>query len=150
MLVGFLRAATWFAGMSAVSSVAADEAESHTLIVDVQGLRSTTGQLAVALFDRAEAFPDQGGARAGSVIAAKHRHHRFEFRDLRAGRYAVAVLHDENGNGKMDFNLVGIPIEGFGFSNNARVVFGPPSFDAAAFTLRVKRGRISIDAKYLL
>ncbi len=56
------------------------------------------------------------------------------FDDLGQGDYAIAVIHDENGNARLD-TLAGIPREGFGFSRNPRIVFGPPRFAAAAFTL---------------
>jgi uncharacterized protein (DUF2141 family) len=51
------------------------------------------------------------------------------------GRYAVSVIHDQNGNGKLDTNLVGLPTEGYGFSRDARGTIGPPGFEAAAFDL---------------
>ena len=55
---------------------------------------------------------------------------------LAPGRYAVSAIHDENGNGKLDRNLLGIPTGGCGFSNDARAAFGPLSFEAAAYVLK--------------
>jgi uncharacterized protein (DUF2141 family) len=49
------------------------------------------------------------------------------------GRYAIRLFHDRDGNGQLGTNMMGIPNEPFGFSNDAPVQFGPPSFDAAAF-----------------
>ena len=57
------------------------------------------------------------------------------FHDLPCGIYAISSYHDVNGNGKLDSNLFGIPNEPYGFSNNAKAVFGPPDFDAASFRL---------------
>ncbi len=55
------------------------------------------------------------------------------FSDIEPGDYAIRYFHDENNNGAMDTNLFGLPVEGFGFSNNAKVNFGPPSYQQAAF-----------------
>lgn len=53
--------------------------------------------------------------------------------NIRPGTYGVQVHHDENGNGEMDFGLLGIPKEGFGFSRDAKPGFGPPDFDEVKF-----------------
>ncbi len=58
------------------------------------------------------------------------------YRDLPAGRYALSLFHDENGNGKLDSNVAGIPIERYGFSRDARGRMGAPDFDAAAIELQ--------------
>lgn len=65
-----------------------------------------------------------------SVAASPHA--RLSFTGIASGDYALSVLHDENGNGRADM-LMGIPREGFGFSENPRIRFGPPRFDAARF-----------------
>ncbi|NUO00517.1 MAG: DUF2141 domain-containing protein, partial [Saprospiraceae bacterium] len=54
---------------------------------------------------------------------------------LAKGKYAVQLYHDENGNGKMDFNLLGIPKEGYGFSNDARGFMSEPAFEKQLFSL---------------
>ena len=59
---------------------------------------------------------------------------RSDFEDIPPGTYALVVLHDENMNGKLDTNWLGIPKEDYGFSNNAKASLGPPSFSAASFT----------------
>jgi uncharacterized protein (DUF2141 family) len=56
-----------------------------------------------------------------------------EFDGIPAGTYAVSVLHDENSDGKMDFNWMGMPTKGYGFSNDAKATLLPPSFDTASF-----------------
>ena len=64
------------------------------------------------------------------------------------GAYAVSVLHDENRNGGMDTNWVGMPKEGYGVSNDARASFGPPEFNDAMFSLEVKKVRLHITIQY--
>ena len=56
-------------------------------------------------------------------------------RDLAYGQYAIAVYHDKNKNGLLDTNMLGIPLEEYGFSNNARGRFGPASWSQAKFTV---------------
>jgi len=63
------------------------------------------------------------------------------------GRYSVKAFHDKNDNSKLDTNFAGIPIEPYGFSNNARGRFGPPPFDSAAFTLNSPQLKIAIEIK---
>jgi len=70
------------------------------------------------------------------------------FTDLPPGEYAVSLLHDENGNEKMDTNFLGIPREGYGTSNNAAAIFGPPKFKDARFILDKPVMNIEIKVKY--
>ena len=62
--------------------------------------------------------------------------------DLPAGEYAIASYHDENGNGKLDTNALGLPEEGYGFSNDARGMFGPPKFSEAVFEFDGKSDKV--------
>ena len=68
----------------------------------------------------------------------------FTFEDLPEGEYAISVLHDVNDDGKMNSNAVGMPIEPFGFSNNAMGNFGPPSFEQAKFKVTAEKKTVSI------
>ncbi len=70
------------------------------------------------------------------------------FDALPVGDYAVAVIHDENGNRKLD-TMMGIPREGFGFSRNPAIGFGPPKFAAARFTLDINGTEQDIRMRYL-
>jgi len=69
------------------------------------------------------------------------------FKNMPYGRYSIKAFHDENENSKMDTNFAGMPVERYGFSNNARGRFGPPSFEQAAFTLNAPRMTIAIELK---
>ena len=71
-----------------------------------------------------------------------------EFKDLKPGRYALAVYHDENGNGEFDRTWIGLPAEGLGFSNGAWIGLGPPSFEEAAVTLKGQEQTIVIALRY--
>lgn len=63
------------------------------------------------------------------------------------GRYSVKAFHDKNDNSKLDTNFAGMPIESYGFSNNARGRFGLPPFDSAAFALNSPQIIIAIEVK---
>lgn len=71
------------------------------------------------------------------------------FEGLPYGHYAIAVIHDANNNAKLD-TLLGIPREGFGFSRNPAINFGPPRFKAAEFVLESEGQTQSITMRYFL
>ena len=118
------------------------------LTVRIDHLRNARGRVAVALFASAKDFPDQRRALAGRLTPISDGRATVRFDGLRPGVYAVAVLHDENQNDEMDFNFLGMPLEGYGFSNDASALFGPPSFAAAAFTLRPRPSSITVKTRY--
>lgn len=67
------------------------------------------------------------------VIKIRKDQARSDFEDIPPGTYAIAVVHDENMNGELDVNWLGVPSEGYGFSNDATGILGAPSFTAASF-----------------
>ncbi|MFA7587082.1 MAG: DUF2141 domain-containing protein, partial [Novosphingobium sp.] len=71
-----------------------------------------------------------------------------DFGPVPAGTYAVSLLHDENGNGKMDMAIM-IPREGFGFSRNPTITFGPPRFARAAFPVSAQAVRETVRMRYM-
>ena len=122
------------AGLVAIVAAPALAAD---LAIEVHGVRSGEGQLYVAVHspESAETFPSGAGMVAGLNQRAQAGSIRFVVRDLPSGRYAINAFHDENGNGQLDSNIVGIPTEGYGFANDPSSTFGPPKFDAAAVDL---------------
>jgi uncharacterized protein (DUF2141 family) len=127
-----------------------DSRADFTVTIALSDARNDKGQLVVGLFDSEANFPRQGRALRASKLTLERGKAVVTFRGLEPGVYAVAVLHDENSNSKMDFNFLGMPLEGYGFSNDAPVSFGPPSFDAAAFKLVARRSRVPIRVRYFL
>lgn len=120
-----------------------------TVKVTVDGLRNTRGMIRACLTASPRAFPDcskDQAARSMSVAAANGA--VLEFTGVPAGRYAVSLLHDENANGRMDKVLM-MPREGYGFSRDAPVRFGPPPFRAAAFDVAGGAVGIRIHMRYL-
>jgi len=123
--------------------------EHASLTVGVTGLRSTRGLVQACITADPATFPDcqkDPHARHLSVPAGNPA---ITFANVAPGRYAVALFHDENANGRLDKVLM-VPKEGFGFSRDAPVRFGPPRFAAAALTLGEGEVRAEIRMRYLL
>ena len=97
--------------------------------------RSAGGSLAVAVYRDAEAFRRGEGPVASRTVPRTGAVTAVTFTGLPAGRYAVAAFHDTDGNGDLTLWPIGLPREAYGFSNDARSRFGPPSFARAAFDL---------------
>jgi len=107
-----------------------------TLTVEVHGLESDRGSVAVALFDSAASFDQRAAAVALETLVPMNGLATWSIADLPVGVYAVAVYHDLNDNGELDRSTLGPPSEPYGFSNDARGTFGPPKFNSAAIELR--------------
>lgn len=102
--------------------------------IDISHLRSNDGHVLISLFKDGSGYPDDPEkAVRKAKISIKENTAWVVFTGLPAGEYAVAVLHDENDDQKMNKNIIGLPKEGYGFSNNAMGTFGPPSFSSASF-----------------
>jgi uncharacterized protein (DUF2141 family) len=123
-----------------------------SLTVTLTGLRNDKGQVFIQLWKAPEGFPRQAqnawkfvaidaNKAVNGVVAAT-------FSDLAPGTYAVSTLHDENGNGKMDTNVFGIPKEGWAVSNNVVTHGHPPSYEQASFEVPPSGQTISIALHY--
>lgn len=128
--------------LSAVPALASSEnrgaVQAAELTVAVTGVNSGKGRVYVALH-RAAAdvkFPDSKGAVAGVWRMARKGGFSVTFTGLEPGRYAVNGFHDDNSNGDLDTNLLGIPTEGYGFGNGATGMFGPANFDDSSVDLK--------------
>ena len=110
----------------------------------VTGLSTDEGVLACTLHDNAQGFPAAPGV-AHVRIAPQGGQGICRFDGLPPGRYAVAVLHDENANGRLDTNALGIPQERWGISVGKAPRWRAPRFDEAAFDLGTTSLRTGID-----
>jgi len=132
------------------ASAQTQQSPANLIHVEIGGLRNDKGQVMCALYSSADGFPkigDKAIAHAKSPISNAHA--VCEFPDVKEGTYAVSVFHDENSNGKLDTNFMGMPREGVGASNNAKGHFGPPKFDAAAFRFLGGRLELKVTITYL-
>ncbi len=118
-----------------------------SITVTVTNLKNETGQICFSLFDGPSGFPGKGEQAIAKGFTRADRP-TYTFHDLQPGRYAVAIFHDEDSNGKLNKGLLGIPKEGFGFSNNPKILMGAPSFRAAAMEIIRPQTEIQIRLKY--
>jgi uncharacterized protein (DUF2141 family) len=131
--------------------VSAQASKTATLTIKASGARNANGKIGVALFQQATGFPEDTSkaVRAQDVdIDTNTMSAQVVFGDLPQGVYAVSVRHDENMNGKLDKNFVGIPKEGYGASNNAAKKRRAPKFDEAKFSLNAPEQTIDIKLIY--
>jgi uncharacterized protein (DUF2141 family) len=103
------------------------------LTVTIENIKGKKGSLRLGVFDSEEGFLKK--AIGGRVIKPEGDKVTIVFDDLKPGKYAISIIHDENDNNEVDKKAFGIPKEGLGFSNNAMGKFGPPTFEESSFTL---------------
>lgn len=116
------------------------------LIVNISGFPSSEGFAMVALHDSEESYRGEGAAAiAKTQIKVVNQKVQAIFGNLAYGWYGISIFHDENANGKMDKNAMGIPKEAYGFSNNAKGFFGKPDYTNVAFQLNSAEKQITIN-----
>ncbi|WP_298190955.1 DUF2141 domain-containing protein [Novosphingobium sp.] len=121
-----------------------------SILVEIDGLRSNRGQIMACMTANPKTFPDcQKDPNARHLTVPALNGETVQFKDVPQGRYAIALFHDENGNGRMD-KMMMLPKEGFGFSRDAPLQFGPPRFGAASFQVGAVQLRTAIKVRYIL
>ena len=135
---------------AALATMVGTGALAADLAIDVHGVRSGDGRVYLAVHGPAtkETFPSGDALVEGLRAPAKAGTMRFVVQDLEPGRYALSAFHDENDDGALDTNLLGIPSEGYGFGNDASAAFGPPSFEAAAVDVDAALGVTTLTLAY--
>jgi uncharacterized protein (DUF2141 family) len=116
------------------------------LEVIVKNIKSDKGVLMIGLFNSEKTFTKE--IWKGERPDAKIGEVKVVFKNVPPGSYAISIFHDENSNGKLDANLMGIPKEGIGFSNDAMGTFGPPSFEKAKIVIPGNKS-VFVTLKYL-
>ena len=134
--------------MIATSVFSANIAVGSDLSIRINGVKNASGALRIALHDGAKGFPFKRTPVAVREVQAQPGSVTVVFDGLEAGNYAISLFHDENGNKALDTNLVGLPTEGYGFSNNARGTLGAPKFRAAGFALGATSATINVTVAY--
>jgi uncharacterized protein (DUF2141 family) len=145
-----MKLLTVILAMVSLLVVVAQAAErTGTITVTVKKLRNNNGKAGAALFSSADGFPKKLEKAFRSVSGPiKKKRAKLVFRNVPYGVYAIACVHDENGNGKIDKNIMGLPKEGYGFSKDAMGMFGPPDFEAAKIALDSPSLSLSIRVNY--
>ncbi len=126
------------------------QAECPGINVTIQNIENNTGVIACAIFESQEGFPDKFLKFASKIMITQisGRNASFEFSNIRPGTYAIAVIHDEDYDGELDTNWLGIPKEGHGFSSSATVTLSAPSFSEAEFSYDGGFLQMSISLNY--
>ncbi|MGM3387746.1 DUF2141 domain-containing protein [Stutzerimonas stutzeri] len=123
-------------------------ADGQPLTVRLNGIGHDRGGMKVALFSDPKTFRKADQAFATRETAARAGTLSFVFEDLPAGEYAIMAFHDEDGNGELNRRLGMFPTEGYGLSNNPKVM-GPPSFEDSRFEVSGDQPtEIDIDIRY--
>ena len=119
--------------------------------VEVTGLRSERGVVRACLTPVSRQFPQcRADDGSYSVVVRANDADDLQFLGIPPGTYAIAIVHDENDNGKIDRALGLLPKEGFGFSRDAPVRMGPPAFGDASFPVEAAPVRQVIRMRYML
>ena len=147
-----VQCAAWSAALvfATLPAIAFGEPSCPGIHVRILDIRNSTGAVACALFESPEGFPTKYLHFATNIMVIKIREKqaRCDFEDIPPGTYALAVVHDENMNGKLDTKWLGIPTEGYGFSNDAKALLGAPSFSAASFSYDGQNLELTIGLSY--
>jgi uncharacterized protein (DUF2141 family) len=117
------------------------------LSVTVGGIRNAKGEIRLSVYASPKEWPDHSSPGHSQAQPAKTGSVTFKF-DLPPGTYAIDGFHDEIGDGKFKTSLIGLPEEGYLFSNNVRPALSAPSFKSASFTLPPEGAAISISVQY--
>lgn len=137
-------------GTVALVNAAEAAPSAATLEIDIYGLRSMKGNVLVCVTANPRFFPDcSKDPKSLRATVPSRNAANVSFSNMVQGTYAVALVHDENANSKMDMAIF-VPKEGFGFSRNPVVMAGPPKFSSAAFTVDSVDVRQRVKMKYML
>ena len=128
-----------------LSNFAKDNGLSMKLII--KGLRSNNGVVRIALANDRQTFESYRGAFLGGFAEIKNNQAEYVFENIPIGFYALKIFHDEDNNQTLTTNFLGIPLEDYGFSNNARALIGIPSWDNAKFYFDGNQQQVVIEVK---
>jgi uncharacterized protein (DUF2141 family) len=117
-----------------------------TFTLTIVGVNNNQGSVRAALFNSEKNFLE--APTYGQIVTANKDSVVIIFKDVVNGAYAISIMHDENNNGKLDTNIVGIPKEGFGFGNDSLGTFGPPSFEKAKVVILSPQSTHTMKMRY--
>lgn len=106
----------------------------NSIEVEIVNFSSNTGVAMVGLYNSADTFMEKD--YKGEIAKINNRRVSVTFTDIPDGTYAISVFHDENEDGELNTNFLGIPKEDYGASNDAPARFGPPKWRDAKFEVR--------------
>lgn len=132
---------------AALLALLAGTGHAADVVVRINGLAAPLGQIGCFLFTNANGFPMDGASARVQWLAADSSGTTCRFSDVKEGSYAVSIGHDVNGNKRVDTNLIGLPTEQWGVSNNIRPNLRAPRFEEASFSVASEAKDVVIDIK---
>ena len=149
LLLSMLSLCTARADVPSGPPTGAGRPGSSTLVVSVHGLQVVSGTVIALLFPSEQGFPAKvAQAAQRQSVKVESATAELRFPNLTAGTYAVTVYQDQNDNGKLDTNWLGIPKEGYGASNNKLHTFSAPTFTESRFVVAKGDVELAISLKY--
>lgn len=143
-----IPAAAFWCAIAAVFCAVPGHGGANLLRAHIVGMRSSDGKVHCTLFN-SEAFPDDDSkAVKDLVVPIKDQSAECDFEGLAPGEYAIVIFHDENGNGDFDKNFLGIPKEGYAFSNNVKPKISKPTFGQSKFDYKGGEQTVTIEMIY--
>ena len=131
MIIRKLLLSVMLSTLLSLSTMAGD------LVVTIENIRNDDGKLMGAVWNKAEGFPEGDAAVAKAIVPAQKGVAKMIFPNLKPGKYAFSIVHDEDEDGELNKNFLGMPTEAYGFSKNARGAFGPPKFDRSTIDVGI-------------
>jgi len=128
--------------ITGAASAGQTEASSSTLVIHIKGFETSKGVAKVSVVNSKENYNAATPFKGFNLKITNNKVKKAI--TLPHGEYAIKVYHDENANNELDTRIFGIPIERYGFSNNARGTLGPPEYKDAVFTLHSPKKEITI------
>ena len=132
-----------------ISNTFSQVANKCSIRVEIYNLKSDKGHVNSGLWNKKTFWMKNNKVFQGRIVKISNKKTYVRFKNLPCGEYAIAVYHDENSNKKLDTNFLGIPREGVGFSNNAKMTTGPAKYDKAKFRVITGEKKISIRMHYI-
>lgn len=117
-----------------LAGAGAEAQQGNTITVPVTGFANNQGNVRCGLYNSAATFPKDGQQFMGVAAPIANQQATCTFSNVPPGTYAVAVFHAAKGETTMPTNFFGMPTVGYGFSRNAQISMGPPSFNSAAYS----------------
>ncbi|MCL6294346.1 DUF2141 domain-containing protein [Jejuia spongiicola] len=125
-----------------ITSFVSAQTDTQDIIVNISNFDSNEGKIMVALYDSEDTFLKT--VKKGMIGVIENKTSTVTFKNIPDGIYAISVFHDEDNNGKLETNFLGIPKEDTGTSNNAPARFGPPKWEDAKFIIKGKSITLNI------
>ncbi len=135
-IISYSATSLMMAAIGSLSMIAllSQQVSAAELTVNISEIERGKGHVLVALYADNESYTS-GETELSSRVKAENEQELVTFKDLADGEYAIKMYQDENDNMELDVNILGIPKEGYGFSNNVGM-FGQPEYSAAKFTVK--------------